>query len=101
MDIYQIRSKLGTRLYLYTLFTCAKYRYNVVTSLYFIAIFCSMRKEIEAPIAPLWRRKKNEEIKMKLWPLISQKRLGRFPSNVVCGVAYLAGTPVVKLVPIG
>ena len=65
----------------------------------FYSNFCkSVRKEIEAPLG---RRKKNEEIKTKLWPLISQKRLRRFPSNLVCGVAYLADTSVVKLVPIG
>ena len=42
----------------------------------------SVQKEIKAPVTPY-----DKEIKMKLWPLVSQKRLGRFSSNLVCGVA--------------
>ena len=59
-----------------------------------------MQKEITAPVAPYGEEKKTKKIKMKLWPLISQKWLQKFPSNLVCGMAYLAGTSVVKLVPI-
>ena len=60
-----------------------------------------MKRKIEVPVAPYGEEKKPEEIKMKLWSLISQKWLGRFPSNLVCGVAYLVGTSVVKLILIG
>ena len=47
LDIYQIRSILGTRMYLYMLFTCAKHRYNGVTSL---CIFAKRaKKKSESP----------------------------------------------------
>ena len=83
---------------LYALYLCQisiQWSYKFV----FIAIFvkCTKRK-IEAPVAPYGKEKKNREIKMKLWSLIFQQWVGRFPSNLVCGVAYLAGTSVVKLV---
>ena len=32
------------------------------------------------------RKKKNEEIKTKCWPLISRKQLGAISLNLVCGV---------------
>ena len=44
---------------------------------------------------------KNEEKKPKLWPLVSQKWLERFSSNLECGLPYLAGTSVATLVSIG
>ena len=63
---------------------------------------------IEARIRVLWRilqsvRKEevNEEIKPKLWPLVSRKWLERFSSNLECGLPYLAGTSVATLVSIG
>ena len=57
LDIYQIHTKLGMRMYLYTLFTCAKYRYNGVTSLCFIAIFAKYVKRNRSPRSPLQRKK--------------------------------------------
>ena len=70
---------------------CAKFQGDLITSLCFIANFQSVQKD----------KKKYEEIKTKFWPLISRKWLRRFSSNLVCGVAYLAGTSVAKLVSIG
>ena len=69
---------------------CAKFQGDWNTRLGFIAIFQSVRKDEE-----------NEEIKTNFWALISRKWLRRFSSNLVCGVAYLAGTSAAKLVPIG
>ena len=47
------------------------------------------------------KEKKSEEIKTKFWLLISWKWLRQFSSNLVRGVAYLAGTSAVKLVSVG
>ena len=55
-------------------------------------ILQSVRKEVE---------EKNEEKKLKLWPLVSRKWLERFSSNLECGLPYLAGTSVATLVSIG
>ena len=57
-----------------------------------LRILQSVRKEVE---------EKNEEIKPKLWPLVSRKWLERFSSNLVCGLPYLAGISVATLVSIG
>ena len=73
---------------------CAKFQGDRNSRLCFIAIFQNVRKEEK-------KTKKNEEIKTNFWALISRKWLRRFSSNLVCGVAYLAGTSAAKLVPIG
>ena len=57
-----------------------------------LQILQTVRKEVE---------EKNEEKKTKLWPLVSQKWLERFSSNLECGLPYLAGTSVATLVSIG
>ena len=57
-----------------------------------LRILQSVRKEED---------EKNEEKKPKLWPLVSQKWLERFSSNLVCGLPYHAGISVATLVLIG
>ena len=61
----------------------------------------SVRKEIEALVALLWRRKKNKEIKTKLWPLNISVIAWEISFKFGMWCSYLAGTSVVKLVPIG
>ena len=63
---------------------------------------------VGARIRVLWQilqsvqkeEEKNEEKKPKLWPLVSQKWMERFSSNLECGFPYLAGTSVATLVSI-
>ena len=43
------------------------------------------------------KKKHNEKVKMKFWPLVSQKCLEQFSSNLVCRLPYLAGTSVANL----
>ena len=67
---------------------------------------------IGARIRVLWRilqsvrkeeveEEKNEEKKLKLWPIVSRTWMERFSSNVDCGLPYLADTSAVTLVSIG
>ena len=77
---------------------CAKLQGNRNTHLCFIAIFKVCEKTKNKKIV---KKKKNQEIKTKFWALISRKWLWQFSSNLVCGVAYLAGTSAANLVPIG
>ena len=58
-------------------------------------ILQSVRKEEEKV------EEKNEEKKPKLWPIVSWKWMEQFPSNLVCGLPYQAGTSVATLVSIG
>ena len=44
---------------------------------------------------------KNQEKKLTLWPLVSQKWLERFSSHLECGLPYLPDTSVATLVSIG
>ena len=61
---------------------------------HFIAVFQSVRKDKELA-------EKNEEILMKLWALVSRKRLEQFALNLVCKLTYLAGIPAANLVAFG
>ena len=38
------------------------------------------------------KKKKTQDIKVKVWLLVSQKWLGQFPSNLVCELLYPAGS---------
>ena len=90
-----IPTKLGTEIRLNEPFKCAKFQPDWSTNSCFMANFakCAKRRSIE--------EEKNEEKKPKLWPLVSQKWMERFSSNVECGLPYLAGTSVATLVSIG
>ena len=83
--IHRICTKFDARIYLWTPFLCAKFQGNRRTHLCFIAIFASVQKHEE--------RKKNEK-KSKLWQLVSQKWLRRFPSNLECRLPWLVENSV-------
>ena len=92
--IHWMYTKVDARIRLWTPFLCAKFQGNRSTHLRFIAIFASVRKHKEE------RRRKRRK-KMKLWQLIPQKWLERFPSNFACRLPWLAGNSVANLVSIG
>ena len=65
---------------------------------------------IGAYVGVLWwilrcvqNEEKNKEINFKtnFWPSVSWKCLQQFSVNLVCRLAYLAGTSVTHFVPIG
>ena len=87
VNVHRIPTKLGTEIRLNEPLKCAKFQPYPSKHLCFIADFAKCAKR---------RRKKT-----KLWPLVSRKWLGRFPSNLVCGLPYLAGISVATLVLIG
>ena len=81
---------------------------NLGTEIRFNESFiCKNFSPIGVCIGVLWqilqsvrKEEKNEEIKMNVWPLVSQQWLGNFSSNLVCRLPFLVGTSVANLVPI-
>ena len=90
MNIHRIPTKLGTEIHLNEPFKCTKLQPDWSTHSCFMA-----------DCAKCAKRRKNEEKKTKLWPLVSRKWLERFSSNLECALPYLAGTSVATLVSIG
>ena len=93
MNVHRIPTTLGTEIHLNEPFTYAKFQPDWSTRLCFMPDFAKCAKRS--------RRKKNQEKKPKLWPLVFRKWLEQFSSNLECGLPYLVGTSVATLVSIG
>ena len=94
VNVHRIPTKRGTEIRFNEPFKCTKFQPDWSTDSRFMADFANCVKRRS-------RRRKNEEKKPKLWPLVSQKWLERFSSNLEYGLPDLAGTSVVTLVSIG
>ena len=92
VNVHRIPTNLGTEIRLNEPFKCAKFQPDWSTNLCFMADFAKCVKRRS--------RRKNEEKKLKLWPLVSWKWLERISSNLDCGLPYLAETSVATLVSI-
>ena len=92
VNVHLIPTNLGTKIRCNEPFKCAKFQPDWSMHSCFMVNFAKCAKRST--------RRKNKEIKTKLWPLISRKCLERFSSNLVCRLPYLAGTSVPFLVPI-
>ena len=89
VNVHRIPTKLGTEIRFNEPFTCAKLQPNWNTYWWFMTDFAKCAK-----------RRKNEEIKTNFWPLVFQKWLGKFSSNLACRLPFRVGTFVENLVPI-
>ena len=90
--IHRICTNVDARIRLWTPFLCAKCQGDRRTRSHFIELFASVRKHEE---------EKKRRKKSNLWQLVSRRWPERFPSNLVCGLPWLAGNSVANLVPIG
>ena len=90
LNVHRIPTKLGTVIRFNEPFKCTKFQPDWSTNSRFMADFAKWAK-----------RRKNEENKPNVWPLVSWKWLQRFSSNLECGLPDLAGTSVATLVSIG
>ena len=92
VNVHRILTTLGNEIRLNEPFMFAKFQPDWSMHSCFIADFAKSAKR---------SRRKNEEKKPKLWPLVSRKWLERVSSTLECGLPYLAGTSVATLVSIG